>query len=241
MYFFVLGLIAVRGMRDMWPAVAFLALFFAYRIYFIPAINYYEWYLPPFLAVLMIVVALGMQRMSLTLPAPPKALAIALGAAFAIHMPWSFAVDRQVQSIDDQVRTSVALYLRANVQPGQSVVSESAGYIGFYDGDAKLYDYPGLTSKTSVRALAALPAIERDIPHLIASVSPDWLVLRPWELAQLRAELPDIAAQYEVARVFERPGVPEIELDRGAQVGVAGYRVYDLDMKFTVLKRMPAQ
>ena len=71
-YFFVVGLIAVRGTRDMWPAVAFLALLFAYRIYFIPAINYYEWYLPPFLAVLMIVVALGMQRMSLTLPVPPK-------------------------------------------------------------------------------------------------------------------------------------------------------------------------
>jgi len=241
LYFFVLGLMAARNMRDVWPALGFLALFFAYRIYFIPAINYYEWYLPPFLAVLMVIVALGMQRMSITLPAPPKVLAIALGVAFAIHMPWSLAVDRQLQSIDDQVRTNVALYLKANVQPGQSVVSESAGYIGFYDGGVKLYDYPGLTSKTSVRALQALPPKQRDIPHLVAAVSPDWLVLRPWELAQLRAELPDVAARYEVAKVFEVSGVPDVELDRGAQIGVAGYQVYDIDMKFTVLKRTTGQ
>jgi hypothetical protein len=240
-YFFVLGVMAVRTMPDMWPAAGFLALFFAYRIYFIPAINYYEWYLPPFLAVLMILVALGMQRMTVSMPAVPKTAAVALIIAFAIPMPFSFAVDRQVQSIDDQVRTNVALYLKANVQPGQSVVSESAGYIGFYGGGVKLYDYPGLTSKTSVRALQALPPNQRDIPHLIASVKADWLVLRPWELEQLRAESPDVAAQYEVVRVFELSGVPETELDQGAQIGFAGYEVYDLDMKFTVLKRTSAQ
>ena len=237
-YFFVLGVLGARERRDLWPALAFLVLFLAYRVYFIPAINYYEWYLPPFLAVLMVVVALGMQRMSVSLPAVPKSAAVALAVAFAIHMPFSFAVDRQVQSIDDQVRTNVALYLKANVQPGQSVESESAGYIGFYGG-VKLYDYPGLTSKTSVRALQALPPNERDIPHLIAAVNPDWLVMRPWELDAFRAEFPDVAARYEVARVFQMPGVPEGDLDRwgGSQVGFAGYQVYDIDMKFTVLRR----
>jgi hypothetical protein len=242
LYFFVLGLMAVRSMPDMWPAAGFLALFFAYRIYFIPAINYYEWYLPPFLAVLMIVVSLGMQRMSVSLPAVPRTTAVVLSIAFAIHMPFSFAVDRQLQSIDDQVRTKVALYLKSNVQPGQSVVSESAGYIGFYGG-VKLYDYPGLTSKTSVRALQALPPKERDIPHLIAAVNPDWLVLRPWELDALRAEFPDLASRYQVAQVFEESGRPEAELGTwgGSQVGFAGYSVYDIDMKFTVLKRTSAQ
>ena len=238
LYFFVLGLMAARNMRDLWPVLGFLVLFFGYRIYFIPAINYYEWYLPPFLAVLMVIVVLGMQRMSLTMPAVPKTVAVALSVAFAIHMPFSFAVDRQVQSIDDHVRTNAALYLKANVQPGQSVVSESAGYIGFYGG-VKLYDYPGLTSKASVRALQALPPKERDIPHLIAALNPDWLVLRPWELDALRAEFPDVASRYEVEKVFEVSGVPESDLNRwgGSQVGFAGYQVYDIDMKFTVLRR----
>lgn len=241
LYFFVLGLVASRRRRDLWPAIAFLGLFLAYRIYFLPAVNYYEWYLPPFLGVVMIVVAVGMQQMSVSLPVPPKAAAVVLSIAFAMHMPFSFAVDRQVQSVDDQVRTNVALYLKANVQPGQSVVSESAGYIGFY-GDVKLYDYPGLTSKTSVRALQSLPPNERDIPHLIAAVNPDWLVLRPWELQQFRAEFPDVAARYEVSKVFEMPGVPESVLDTGGgEIGFAGYEVHDIDMKFTVLQRTPGQ
>jgi len=237
-YFFVLGLVAVRRMRDMWPAVAFLALFMGYRIYFLPAVNYYEWYLPPFLAVMMVIVALGMQRMAIALPAPPKVAAVALGVAFAIHMPFSFVVEGKVQSVEDQVRTSAALYLRTHVQPGQSVVSESAGYVGFYSG-VKLYDYPGLTSRTSVRTLRALPPDERDIPHLIAALKPDWVLLRPWEQQALETEFPDVAAEYQVQKVFELPGVPEADLNTpgGTGLGFGGYQVYNVDTKFTVLKR----
>lgn len=237
-YFFVLGLVAVRRMRDMWPAAAFLVLFMGYRIYFLPAVNYYEWYLPPFLAVMMVVVALGMQRMAIAMPAPPKAAAVALGIAFAIHMPFSFVVEGKVQSVEDQVRTQAALYLKAHVQPGQSVVSESAGYVGFYSG-VELYDYPGLTSPTSVRALRALPPGQRDIPHLIAAVRPDWILLRPWELQAFENEFPDIAADYQVQQVFELPGVPEANLNTpgGTGLGFAGYDVYNVDTKFTVLKR----
>ena len=237
-YFFVLGLIAVSRMRDMWPAVAFLGLFFAYRVYFLPAINYYEWYLPPFLALMMIVVALGMQRMSVTIPVAPRTAAVVLGVAFAIHMPFSFAVEGQVQSVETQVRTSAALYLKAHVRPGESVVSESAGYVGFYGG-VKLYDYPGLTSKVSVRVLKALPPRERDIPHLIAALKPDWLLLRPWEQQQLAYEFPDVSAEYRVQKVFAMPGVPDGNLNAwgGNQVGFAGYQVFEVDGKFTVLKR----
>jgi hypothetical protein len=222
----------------MWPAVAFLGLFFAYRVYFLPAINYYEWYLPPFLAVMMIVVALGMQRMSVTIPVAPKTAAIALAVAFAVHMPFSFAVEGKVQGIENQVRTQAALYLKDHVQPGQTVVSESAGYVGFYGG-VKLYDYPGLTSKVSVRVLKALPPNERDIPHLIAALKPDWLLLRPWEQQQLANEFPDVAAAYTVQKVFAMPGVPDGNLNvwGGTQVAFAGYQVFDVDGKFTVLKR----
>jgi hypothetical protein len=241
-YFFVLGLITVSRMRDMWPAVAFLGLFFAYRVYFLPAINYYEWYLPPFLAVMMVVVALGMQRMSLTIPVAPRTAAVVLGVAFAIHMPFSFVVEGQVQSIETQVRTNAALYLKAHVQPGESLVSESAGYVGFYSG-VKLYDYPGLTSRVSVRTLKALPPSQRDIAHLIAALKPDWLLLRPWEQAALTAEFPEVGAQYQVQEVFQYPGVPESQLDTwgGTQIGFAGYDVYNVDVKFTVLKRTSTQ
>ena len=237
-YFFILGLIAARGMRDMWPAVGFVALFFAYRVYFIPAVNYYDWYLPPFLAVFMILVTLGLQRMSISVPVAPKSAAAALSVAFAVHMPFSFVVESKVQSIENHVRTNAGLYLKSNVQPEQSVVSESAGYIGFY-GDVKLYDYPGLTSRTSVRALLALPADRRGLVDLVSVLKPDWLVMRPWELALFRARYPDLALQYQVAKVFEISGGSEGDLDsQGARVEFGGYAVTDVDAKFTILKRI---
>ena len=237
-YFLVLGLVAARSRRDMWPALGFLGLFLAYRVYFIPAINYYDWYLPPFLGLAMIVVAMGMQRMSTSISVAPKTVAVALSVAFAVHMPFSFAVEAGVQSVEDHVRTNVGLYLKANVQPGESVLSESAGYVGFYGGQ-KLYDYPGLTSKVSVHALQALPPDRRGIADLISVLQPDWLVLRPWELDSLRARFAGVASRYEAQKVFEMPGIPESELDMHGASGVefAGYAQVNIDMKFIVLKR----
>jgi hypothetical protein len=187
----------------------------------------------------MIVVALGMQRMSATLPAVPKVVAVVLAVAFAIHMPFSFTIESKVQSIENQVRTNVALYLRSNVGPGQSVVSESAGYIGFY-GDVKLYDFPGLTSKVSVHALQALPPDQRELADLISALQPDWIVVRPWELASLQKRFPATAAKYEVMKVFEMPGIPEAQLNESGASGVAfgGLTEVDVDMKFTVLRRI---
>jgi len=119
------------------------------------------------------------------------------------------------------------------------VISESAGYIGFY-GNVKLYDYPGLTSPTSVRALKKLPPGQRDLPDLIAVLQPDWIVLRPWELDSLRAKFPDVAARYAVDRVFEMPGVPESQLnvDGAASVSFGGLVETTTDEKFTILKRI---
>lgn len=241
-YFLVLGLVASWNRRDLWPILAFLGLFFAYRVYFVPAILYYEWYLPPFLGVLMLVVALGMQRMSIKLPVAPRTLAVALSVAFAVHMPFSFMVESEIQSVENKVHTNVALYLKANVPPGESVFSESSGYLAYYDGDVNLYDYPGLTSKVSVHALQALPPSHRQIPDLVAALQPDWLVMRPWELQSLDDQFPAIAAEYQVEKIFEMPGVPEADLNAQGASGVSfgGLVVADTDMKFTVLKRMTA-
>ncbi len=238
-YLFVVGLAGSRRIPGWWPVTAFIALFFAYRVYFLPVLFYGDWYMPPFLALVMIVAAFGMQRLSSVTPRIPVVLASLLAVAYAIHMPFSFAVESQVQSIENQVRTQTGLYLRANVQPGQSVVSESAGYIGFY-GNVKLYDYPGLTSPTSVRALKKLPPAQRDLPDLIAVLQPDWIVLRPWELDSFRAKFPDVAAKYAVDRVFEMPGVPEsvLNVDGAASVSFGGLVETSTDEKFTVLKRV---
>jgi hypothetical protein len=235
---FAIGLVASRQVAGWWPALAFVGLFFAYRVYFIPTINYYDWYLPPFLALVMIVVAAGLQRIYVWRPMITKSLSVALAFAFAMHVPFSFGVESKVQAVENEVRTNVAEYLKATVPPGESVTSESAGYIGFYGG-VKLFDYPGLTSKTSVHALQALPPDQRDLPHLVAALRPDWLVLRPWELNSLRAQFPEIAAEYEVVRVFQMSGVSDAQLDvDGANtISFGGLSETDVDEKFIVLRK----
>jgi hypothetical protein len=234
-----IGLVASRRVPGWAPVLAFLGLFFVYRVYFIPAINYYDWYLPPFLALVMIVAAVGLERVAAVRPAVTRTLAVGLGVAFAMHMPFSFVVESKVQTVENQVRTNVAEYLKATVPPGDSVTSESAGYIGYYGG-VKLYDYPGLTSKTSVLALQALPPDQRDLPHLVAALKPNWLVLRPWELDSLRQKFPDVAAEYQVVRVFQMPGVPDAQLDvDGANtLSFGGLAETDVDGKFIVLKKL---
>jgi len=235
---FAIGLVASRQVAGWWPALAFVGLFFAYRVYFIPTINYYDWYLPPFLALVMIVVAAGLQRIYVWRPMITKFLSVALAFAFAMHVPFSFGVESKVQAVENEVRTNVAEYLKATVPPGESVTSESAGYIGFYGG-VKLFDYPGLTSKTSVRALQALPPDQRDLPHLVAALRPDWLVLRPWELNSLREQFPEIAAEYQVVRVFQMSGVSDAQLDAdGANtISFGGLSETDVDEKFIVLRK----
>ena len=235
---FAIGLVASRQVAGWWPALAFVGLFFAYRVYFIPTINYYDWYLPPFLALVMIVVAAGLQRIYVWRPMITKFLSVALAFAFAMHVPFSFGVESKVQAVENEVRTNVAEYLKATVPPGESVTSESAGYIGFYGG-VKLFDYPGLTSKTSVRALQALPPDQRDLPHLVAALRPDWLVLRPWELNSLREQFPEIAAEYHVVRVFQMSGVSDAQLDAdGANtISFGGLSETDVDEKFIVLRK----
>ena len=247
---FVVGLLAARRIDGFWPVSVFLALFLAYWTYFIPLNLYYDWYTPPFLALVMLVVAIGVDRLAVaarsaksewTVKAAPvasKTVGVMLAVAFAVHMPFSFVVESKVQSIENQVRTKMAIYLKSHVPPGQSVVSESAGYVSFY-ADVKLYDYPGLTSRASVLALRGLPPDRRSIADFVAVLRPDWIVLRPWELDSFQKQFPAIAAEYDVDRVFQAAGVPDKELNRpGAMtVSFGGLAEVDVDGKFIVLKR----
>ncbi len=235
----VIGLLAARRIPNFWPVTVFLALFLAYRVYFLPTYHYSDWYIPPFLALLMIIAALGLQQMALKAPKIVPVLAVGLSIAYAIHMPFSFPVEAKVQSIENQVPRQTGEYLRANMLPGQSFVTEGAGYIGFYDGNVEMHDFPGLGSPTSVQALQKLPPDQRNEEDMIAQLKPDWLVLRPWELDALRQKFPSVAAMYTVEHVVELPGVPESDLNvRGNTiVSFGGYANVTINEKYIILKR----
>lgn len=235
----VIGLLASRRISNFWPVPVFLALFVAYRIYLLPIDHYSDWYMPPFLALLMIVAGLGLQQVASRAPKLSTTLAVVISIAFAIHMPFSFVLEAKVQAIENQVPRQTAEYLKENMLPGQSVVTEGAGYIGFYDGNQKLYDYPGLASPTSVRALQKLPLDQRNEEDMIAQLKPDWLVLRPWELDALHQKFPNVAAMYTVEHVVELGGVPESDLNvRGNRtVSFAGLADVDINEKYIILER----
>jgi len=124
-----------------------------------------------------------------------------MSVAFAMHMPFSFRFERNVQLIENQVRTNVGLYLRANVESGQSVTSESRATSGTISG-VKLYDYPGLTSKTSVPSPQELAARAPSLVDLVSVFSRTGWWLRPWSRV-VQQNYPAVAADYRVEKIFK--------------------------------------
>jgi hypothetical protein len=210
-----------------WGAVSlYAALYMTYRILFLPE-DYYGWYIVPFAAVAALLAAAGLTAMSRRYPllVPPLATLLILG--FTVPTLWIMPLEGQVQSkVENRVRRPVGEWLSQNVEPRQTVVSESAGYVGWY-GNFDLYDYPGLTSETSAAALRkALPG-EASISYLVNATQPDWIVLRPFELAQLEALYPKQAANYSVVKSFTTD----------AQLRYGPVSFVSLDKSFLVLRR----
>ena len=228
---FVLALCGAWSLRRRpayWPAVAYAVLFLAYKVLLLPSV-YYEWYLPPFMAVVVLLAATALHRFASFAPRGGPAVAVGLAFAFAVHIPFTFPIERRIQfDIEDQVRRRIGEWLAANVAPGESVTSESAGYIGYY-GRVKLYDYPGLTSPTVLEALDDRPD-RRTLEGVVELVRPDWVVLRPFELDTLRATVPETAAGYTEVRRF---GVEE------ADTRLVRWKVEygNIDRQFVVLRR----
>ena len=57
--------------------------------------------------------------------------AVALALIYAVALPYRTAVESKIQhDIEDKVRTKAGDYLGQVVKPGQSVTTESSGYLG---------------------------------------------------------------------------------------------------------------
>jgi hypothetical protein len=206
------------------PAIVYAGLFLVYRVFFLGAASF-GWYLPPFRAVAIILAACGFGRLRVAFPRGAPVFAGALAALFLIASISVFPIDARVQQIENSVRIGVGQYLGQNATPQQTLVSESAGYVGYYSR-AELHDYPGLTSPTSYRTLLNAPPQDRSLVYLIEALRPDWVVLRPVERTYLQQRYPDAYAQYTVAKVFQS----NISLD------FLGVHQDDIDTKFYVLR-----
>lgn len=224
----LLGAWTTRRVAGWWAPLVYLAAFAGYWALLLP-LGYFMWYQPPFLAAMAILAGVGIARLARRHPPVGLAAAVAMCAAFAMHLPWSIALDSVTQrEIEDAVRRPAGEYLASKVAPGESVTSEAAGYLGWY-GRVELWDFPGLTSPRGLAATRDLEREHRSVVNAAALLRPYWIVLRPHELDGLVTDHPDVAACYEQRATFGTAG-PQV-------IAVDGLTRWNQDGAFIALRR----
>ncbi len=126
------------------------------------------------------------------------------------------------------VRRKTGEWLHDHAKPGDTVFMEPLGYIGYFSG-LKTYDYPGLSSREMVRAIKVL---KMNWAYLADYLSPDWMVLRPFEIMRMRTEVMRLFSEsYEVAAEFN-------SLDLIKQQSIYGQNYVEFDAHLTVFRRI---
>jgi hypothetical protein len=238
----IVGAISTLRRASWLPAIAYLLLFVAYKVLYLN-VGYFKWYGVPAVAVLLLMAAVGLDRLSRWAsaaiqgrlrPAYIAALpALLLALVYAWPLPYRTEVEARVQhDIENKVRDPLGRYLGEVVRPGQTITTESSGYVGYYT-NGTLYDYPGLESPKVVSALreakesghAVLPVV-----GVATLLHPDWLVLRPSEAQVLATWYPATARQYREVRRFTVPGGL-------APICARSFCVHNYDRDFIVFRK----
>jgi hypothetical protein len=157
-------------------------------MFYICTIILFPWYSPPWMALCALAVALLFDHLANAAVAAGRrtvasfvriavALLITIQVGVFASAAWQMRTQQQV--IEDNVRRSIGHWLRETASPGDSVLLEPLGYVGYYS-QLKTYDMPGLSSPEVV---AAVRGGARRFVNLIEQLHPTWLVLRPEEIA----------------------------------------------------------
>ena len=234
-------LLAAAGMTASWrvrgwlPVVAFLLIYFVYRLIALPP-GYYDWYYPPISALVAILAAVALQRIWPVARRAVIAVAIVVIAGYAWALPPLTVLEARVQrEVEANSRVPLGLWLRGNVRPGEVVTSESAGYVGYYASpNIKLWDYPGLTSKEAYEIMKILGPDRSRLEWLVHAALPDYAIWRPRELPAFVERFPEDAAMYqEIFRTNSQ--TPEERLRLG------GVALGNSDEEFVVMKRVSGE
>ncbi|MBI2497973.1 MAG: hypothetical protein HYV75_08715 [Opitutae bacterium] len=139
----------------------------------------------------------------------------------------AYSARLQQELVEEAGRKQIGEWLRTNAQPGDRVFLEPAGYVGYFSG-LRILDYPGLTS----REVAGLVRAGRHrYAEVIEALQPDWVVLRPGEMAR---EFPDPLAllqNYSVVRTWnQRAAIDAVRI-------LPGRHWLEFDAEFVLLRR----
>lgn len=116
---------------------------------------------------------------------------------------------RADQETEERLRKPIGLALKEIVKPGERVMLEPIGYIGYFSG-ARILDAVGLVSPEVIpyyRQGAVSPYLD-----LMHDLKPEWVLLRAGEYADsLNAAVPPdraLLAHYRMFRTFSDPSAP---------------------------------
>lgn len=199
-------LLSVRGSaHELLPPLAWLGVY--WLAWLSSKVLLFEWYVVPPLPVWEALVATGAvftwNRLLKGRPGwsrPLGGAALALLGAFGAWRTYYLADANQ--RVEELVRKPLAFYLREQARPGDTVMLEPIGYIGYYSR-LRVLDVIGLVSPQVVPFWKdASPAPMLDIAR---AYRPEWVVLRPGELDRIRSAAGEgrWEADYELRRTFD--------------------------------------
>lgn len=196
----------------------------------------FPWYLAPVALLGTVVVAravleiCGLIWRSARSPYVARTIQAAVVVAGLFHLIGTTIQFRiQQEIIEDGVRSQIGLWFRGNMNPGETILLEPIGYIGYYS-NAKLYDWPGLVSPevVDVRRKGG-----RDMTAAVKALKPDWLVLRPHERRYIGMD-PEVLRSYNNVLVFDASG------DIESKGWFPGKDLVLLDARFFIMRRVGA-
>jgi hypothetical protein len=164
------------------------------------------------------------------LRAAAATIVVAVGAAVLwFNVQGARQLQAQQTLIENGTRRAIGEWLHAHAGPGDTVLLEPLGYIGYFS-QLRTFDLPGLSSREVVEVIRRQGF---SWGAVAAALDPVWMVLRPREVEAIRSTHPEVLARYE--RVREYDARAEI-----ASLSVRGREYLAFDAQFTVFHRRAA-
>jgi hypothetical protein len=192
----------------------------------------YPWYFPPLEFLAGISLASGLPivvRRWMTEGRHGKILLVVnlvfLGTMLYVYALSWVQIQRQQSIVEDGHRRMIGLWLKDNIEEGDTVFLEPIGYVGYFS-EAHILDFPGLVSPSVVESRRK----GNDYFGAIVDLKPNWVAMRPWEAKKALA-VPEIEAAYSLAMDFDVRG------HVNQYAGMPGHAWLLYDARFLLFKR----
>jgi len=196
-----------RPVSTLRPAVLWLGVYWLAWLF--SKVLLFEWYVTPPLPVWEALIAIGAEQelgaLARRFPTVGRWTPALLAVPLAVGGAWRTAyLCAENQRVEEEVRRPLGLWLREHASPGDTVMLEPIGYVGYYSR-LRVLDVIGLVSPQVLpywRHQAAAPLLD-----IARAFRPEWCVLRPAEVARMRAAAAAVGRpwdeEYAPVRVWE--------------------------------------